>query len=148
MFYSIFKLPWYFFLGYNRSVEHFDLVQTEIKPMQLQCYKSIACDLAKKPILARWIFFSDFSTCNICVQNRRFSTLPDDVTYLIIDKLTTFQTKKPTNQHPKGLAYARIQQTIALQYTINSLGGSFHRLKHSVGWRTDSTDSMFVEAPK
>ena len=95
--------------------------------MQLQCYKSIACDLAKKPILVRWI---------------------DDVTYLIIDKLTTFQTKKPTNQHAKGHAYARFQQTIALQYTINSLGGSFHRLKQSVGWRTDSTDSMFVEAPK
>ena len=41
--------------------------------------------------------FSDFSISNICVQNRRFSTLPDDVTYLIIDKLTTFQTQKPTN---------------------------------------------------
>lgn len=92
--------------------------------------------------------FSDFSISNICVQNRRFSTIPDDVTYLIIDKLTTFQTKNPTNQHAKGHAYARIQQTIALQYTINSLGGSFHRLKQSVGWRTDSTDSMFVEAPK
>ena len=92
--------------------------------------------------------FSDFSISNICVQNRRFSTLPGDVTYLIIDKLTTFQTKKPTNQHAKGHAYARIRQTIALQYTINSLGGSFHRLKHSIGWRTDSTDSMFVESTK
>lgn len=92
--------------------------------------------------------FSDFSISNICVQNRRFSTLPDDVTYLVIGKLTTFQTKKPTNQHAKGHAYARIRQTIALQYTINSLGGSFHRLKHSIGWRTDSTDSMFVESTK
>ena len=92
--------------------------------------------------------FSDFSISNICVQNRRFSTLPDDVTYLVIDKLTTFQTQKPTNQHAKGHAYARIRQTIALQYTINSLGGSFHRLKHSIGWRTDSTDSMFVESTK
>jgi len=33
--------------------------------------------------------FLDFSISNICVQNRRFSTLSDDVTYLIIDKLTT-----------------------------------------------------------
>lgn len=81
--------------------------------------------------------FSDFSISNICVQNRWFSTLPDDVTYLIIDKLTTFQTKKPTNQHAKSHAYARIRQTITLQYAINSLGGSFHRLKHSVGWKTD-----------
>ena len=78
--------------------------------------------------------FSDFSISNICVQNRRFSTIPDDVTYLIIDKLTTFQTKKPTNQHAKGHAYARIQQTIALQYpSIHSVEAFTDSHNQSVG---------------